>query len=333
MTRRILALAALVAMAGCSLDKQATPALAGPSEMGLSLAITMTPDIITQDGSSRATLDIVARDGFSQPVRGLSLRLETAVGNTVVDVGSLSARTVSTNNDGRASATFVSPPPPPPTAGDDSVINFIVTPIGTNYQGTFARTVSLRLARPGVLGPPNGAPKAVFFFSPSSPKTGEDVVFDGSASTDDVGIVSYVWNFGDGASGSGQRATHDYAVPGTYQATLTVTDGSGGADTSAPQTVTVAANTAPSAVFTFSPTPPRTGSAVSFNAAQSTAALGQQIVSYEWDFGDGTPHVGGIAPFHTYALAGTYTVTLVVTDSAGQKNATSRSITIVAAFD
>ena len=78
MTRRILALAALVALAGCSLDKQPTPALAGPSELGLSLAITATPDIITQDGQSRATIHIVARAGRSQPVPGCPW-LETAV--------------------------------------------------------------------------------------------------------------------------------------------------------------------------------------------------------------------------------------------------------------
>ena len=159
------------------------------------------------------------------------------------------------------------------------------------------------------------------------------MVFDGSASTDDVGIVSYVWNFGDGGSGSGQRATHAYSLPGTFQATLTVTDNGGGRDTSAPQTVTVSANTAPTAAFTFSPTPGRTGSAVSFNAAQSTAALGREIVRYEWDFGDGAPHAGGIAPFHTYTQPGTFTVTLVVTDSAGQKNAIARTITVVQALD
>ena len=159
------------------------------------------------------------------------------------------------------------------------------------------------------------------------------MVFDGSASTDDGRIVSYVWNFGDGGSGSGQRATHDYSLPGTFQVTLTVTDNRGGRDTSAPQTVTVTANTAPTAAFTFSPTPGRTGSAVSFNAAQSTAALGREIVGYDWDFGDGAPHAGGIAPFHTYTQPGTFTVTLVVTDSAGQKNAIARTITVVQALE
>jgi PKD repeat protein len=52
--------------------------------------------------------------------------------------------------------------------------------------------------------------------------------FDGSASTDSDGTVtSYVWNFGDGATGSGAMVTHSYAGPGTYTITLTVTDNGG----------------------------------------------------------------------------------------------------------
>jgi ribosomal protein L21E len=42
------------------------------------------------------------------------------------------------------------------------------------------------------------------------------------------------------------------------------------------------------------------------------------IVDYSWDFGDGSPAVNGAAtPAHTYTSAGTYTVTLNVTDDAG----------------
>ena len=52
------------------------------------------------------------------------------------------------------------------------------------------------------------------------------VSFDGSASTDDFGIVDYAWAFGDGMTGSGMTATHTYAEAGTYSVTLTVTDGS-----------------------------------------------------------------------------------------------------------
>lgn len=51
--------------------------------------------------------------------------------------------------------------------------------------------------------------------------------FDASASTDDHGIVSYAWNFGDGMTGSGAVITHSYASTSYYLVTLTVTDTAG----------------------------------------------------------------------------------------------------------
>jgi PKD repeat protein len=62
--------------------------------------------------------------------------------------------------------------------------------------------------------------------------------FNGSASTDDLGIAGYSWNFGDGGTASGAQAIHAYATAGTYTASLTVTD-TGGHATTANATVTV----------------------------------------------------------------------------------------------
>jgi parallel beta-helix repeat protein len=56
---------------------------------------------------------------------------------------------------------------------------------------------------------------------------GETVSFDAGGSTDNVGIVSYEWNFGDETSGTGKTATHEYANTGTYTVTLTVQDAAG----------------------------------------------------------------------------------------------------------
>ncbi len=64
------------------------------------------------------------------------------------------------------------------------------------------------------------------------------VSFNAASSTGT--IASYLWNFGDGATGSGQSSSHTYTTAGTYTAKLTVTDGKGATST-ANTTITVQA--------------------------------------------------------------------------------------------
>jgi parallel beta-helix repeat protein len=56
---------------------------------------------------------------------------------------------------------------------------------------------------------------------------GDTVTFDAGSSTDNVGIVSYEWDFGDETSGTGKTTTHEYTNAGTYTVTLTVKDAAG----------------------------------------------------------------------------------------------------------
>lgn len=53
------------------------------------------------------------------------------------------------------------------------------------------------------------------------------VVFNANVSSDNTGIVSYHWVFGDGATGNGEKTTHIYAASGTFYAVLIVKDASG----------------------------------------------------------------------------------------------------------
>src|SRR3989442_15569428 len=79
--RRALLLAAIATgVSGCGVDKQSAPPLTGPSELGLSLTLTATPDQEVRDGSSRAVVTVIARDGQNRPVAGQLLTLSTNVG-------------------------------------------------------------------------------------------------------------------------------------------------------------------------------------------------------------------------------------------------------------
>jgi PKD repeat protein len=71
--------------------------------------------------------------------------------------------------------------------------------------------------------------------------------FDASLSSDNVGIVEYEWNFGDGNSYKGEykNVSHIYSLPGTYTVKLTVKDAAG-YEASIASEVTVSDNTAPS---------------------------------------------------------------------------------------
>jgi PKD repeat protein len=192
-------------------------------------------------------------------------------------------------------------------------INLIGTD-GAGHDITKPVTFDLPALQPGIdVTPPN----AVIATTPTDtagtvPFT---VIFDASASTDDRGIASYNWIFGDGSSGMGITANHTYDNPGIYIVTLTVTDFFGNEGFT---NIIITANEpeAPTAIIVTVPAPP-TGSSplkVYFDAYSSTSEIG--IVSYYWEFGDGDTGTG-ITVNHTYNTPGTYLVYLTVTDENG----------------
>ncbi|MCD6299303.1 MAG: PKD domain-containing protein [Thermoplasmata archaeon] len=75
-------------------------------------------------------------------------------------------------------------------------------------------------------------PDAKFSYDRSSPSVGDIITFDGSASTDTDGSISfYQWDFGDGYDATGSVVTHQYGAKGNYTVTLTVIDNYGQSDT------------------------------------------------------------------------------------------------------
>ena len=187
--------------------------------------------------------------------------------------------------------------------------NFTITSAITSLAELLT-TIENQFIYAVVKNPPN----ATFTYSPITPLTGEDVTFNATDSYDlDGQIVNYFWDFGDGNTDTGNIATHQYADNGTYTVTLTISDNDGLEDT-AQNTITVQ-NRPPIAQFTESATTVYTRETIYFNASDSHDADGY-IVTYFWDFGDGT-NPTGITVSHAYVESGNYTVKLTVTDDDG----------------
>jgi PKD repeat protein len=208
------------------------------------------------------------------------------------------------------------------------VVNILVTPLGSDFGNAVPRLASIRLVPPGIIVPPDGL-QPRFTFTPTSPRDHEQVFFDASTSQAPANnpIVRYEWDFGDGDRGTGRTTGHFFEDTGTFIVRLTVFDAFGRSATTS-QPITVGAGTAPTASFTFSPTEPLPGQQVNFNASGSRAATGRRIVSYTWDFGDGTPNGSGVQVSHTYTVIGTYVVTLTVTDDVGRTAVTTQEIPV-----
>ena len=308
---------ALAVAGACTMKNQEAPPLTGPSELAQSIAISVSPDVLPQDGASQSFITVTARDANSQPIRNLTMRTETRVGGLPVDFGILSARNVVTGSDGRATLVYTAPPSPAVSPDSFLVVDVVVTPYGVDYNNSNPRSAAIRLVPQGTVIPP-GDLVAEFSVSPASVVDHQTALFDASASRGT--IASYEWSFGDGERDTGRTVDHDYESPGTYVVRLTIVDPYGRTATKS-QSLTVGPNTQqPTAVFVFSPAAPRVGQGVNFNAAQSRAPAGASIVSYTWNFGDGTPVrvTGDPATTKAYAAAGSYQVTLTVTDNFGR---------------
>jgi PKD repeat protein len=317
--------AAAAIVGGCTMKKQETPDLSGPSEFGTAIVVTVSPDILTQDGSSQSMVTVTASDP-SGPKRGLTMRAEINVNGIPADFGTLSARTISTDNNGRAVFFYTAPAAPSVAVDDGTVVTIVVTPTSDgNFANAAPRMASIRLIPPGIIVPPDGL-KAAFTFSPSSPNDSQPVLFDASTSSAANGnaIASYSWNFGDGGSASGKLVSHAFKSAGTYVVTLTVSDSLGRTGQAA-QTITVSGGVDPTAAFSSSPSDPLVNQPVNFNASASRAAPGRTIVKYEWDFGDGTFGSGAVTS-HTYSLARSYVIVLTVTDDSGKKGTATGTV-------
>lgn len=313
--RAVAALAAMLTWTACTTHKQETPPLTGPSVLGTSMVLTVSPDTVNQDGASQSLVQITARDSNGQPLRNVSMRVEIAVDGAITDFGRLSARSLVTDASGRASVVYTAPEP---VIGitSDVVVQILVTPSEADFGNATTRVVNIRVVPTGVLGPPT-SPFLPDFSAPSA-TVGNPAVFTASIAGADTAaqVIGLLWDFGDGSTSGGITTTHTYTRIGTFLVRLSILD-SLGRSNSVSHSVTVTQGQLPSASFITSPSSPAVHQVVNFNASGSSAEQGHTITGFAWNFGDGSTGSGEIAT-HAYSTAGNYTVTLKVTDDAGR---------------
>lgn len=171
------------------------------------------------------------------------------------------------------------------------------------------------------------APVAKFGIS-SVRCAGKTVSFFDSSSITGGTLVKWTWDFGDGSptytTPTNASQTHTYMASGTYNAALKVETSTGCQSTLFSLPVVVHVN--PVASF---PVPGNiclpAGQAV-FTNTSSISDGTQSLLSYIWDFGDGSATSTAGAPVHNYSGTGPYTVKLTVTSSNGCTDDTVQTV-------
>jgi PKD repeat protein len=203
----------------------------------------------------------------------------------------------------------------------------VITPIISNILGNTINVSASAMfpVKSGQFATSGGgtAPTANFTASPTSTTTGTNVVFTDSSTGSPT---TWAWKFGDGGTSSSQNPTHAYAATGTYDVELTVTNASGSNTLKRTSYITVGAP-APVANFTGTPTSITVGGTVNFTDTSTG-----NPTSWLWSFGTGQgTSTSGPTVAHAYNTAGTYTVSLTVTNSSGSNSVTKTNYIVVSA--
>jgi hypothetical protein len=225
--------------AACQHDIEIPP-LEGPSETGISLALSVSRDVLVADGRDFAVVTATVRgpNGRVAPNEDVFFAIADESGrfaDIAVIVGSNgpgTGATVRTNAQGVAQIIVEAPPRSDATANQTFLV--MARLVGNDANGVLYHRVriELRSAEPRLFpaNPTNVPPRCDFITEPLvGPFRANQVIGFHSTSSDTDGvIIRYEWNFGDGTSGDSPDTAKVYRTPGSYTVTHSVIDDDGG---------------------------------------------------------------------------------------------------------
>ena len=229
-------LAGLLATTACT-SKPDVPTATGPSELGLSLQVLASPDVLSTDGMASSQITVTARGPSSEPKAGVPLRADIRIGGLIVDHGRLSSKSASTGADGRATFTYTAPAGGLQGNPDfNNIVQLTFAPLSGDYINAVERTVNIRLVPQGTIVYP-GQPVPDFTWRPNTPYEMEEVTLDAGLSRDcpttattiaDCGLadaagLTYEWDMDDrGILLTGRTIKYQFPRRGDYHVKLTV---------------------------------------------------------------------------------------------------------------
>tara|TARA_Y100000588_G_C14263190_1_gene928549 strand:- start:168 stop:2636 length:2469 start_codon:yes stop_codon:yes gene_type:complete len=164
------------------------------------------------------------------------------------------------------------------------------------------------------------------------------VDFNSTVSDDVHTALTYGWDFQDGSTSSETDDSHTFMTEGVYNVSLTVTDAFGASSTE--YVLVTVDGTNPTSAFditvktdvtdngtAYNATNAEQGNTLVFNGSSSNDGMNVSASSYFWDYGDGTNGTGNPVS-KTYETPGTYTISLTVTDAAGNSDTSSTPVII-----
>ena len=140
--------------------------------------------------------------------------------------------------------------------------------------------------------------------------------------------TTWSWNFGNGNTSTTKNPAAIYPNPGTYTVVLTASNG--GSSSTKTKTAYVVVYTKPTAKFTINSDTVCVGDLVTFSDASTVSPGGAIIKQWGWDYGDGSVQATTIpSSTHTYTNAGTFPISLIITDANGCTNSVIKNIVVI----